>query len=70
MFYVIPDTLLKVLVLTPLSTIFQLLCTIWHTVVLVFNDTFNNVLVIAYNMVTSFMFYAIANIVESGVKHQ
>jgi hypothetical protein len=82
---------------------------------LVFNDTFNNVLVITYNMVTSFismfyvipdtllkvslntnktghhvlrytwhivesvakhqknwvtMFYAITNIVESGIKHQ
>jgi hypothetical protein len=49
----------------------------WWPVLLVFNDTFNNVSGIAYNMVTSFigiklvnMFYAIANIVESGIKHQ
>jgi hypothetical protein len=28
---------------------------IWRTVLLVFNDTFNNVLVITYNMVTSFI---------------
>jgi hypothetical protein len=31
------------LVLTPLSTIFQLWRIIWRSVVLVFNDTFNNV---------------------------
>jgi hypothetical protein len=35
---------------------------------MVFNDTFNNVSGIAYNMVN--MFYAITNIVESGIKHQ
>jgi hypothetical protein len=36
-------------------SLFQLLCIIWRTVLLVFNDTFNNVLVITYNMVTSFI---------------
>jgi hypothetical protein len=88
MFYVIADTLLKVALntniitweieglgeeLTPLSTIFQLWCIIWRTVLLVFNHTFNNVLVIMYNITLLKlvnMFYAIANIVESGVKHQ
>jgi hypothetical protein len=43
----------------------------------VFNATFNNVTGIKFNMVTSFIgiklvniIYAIANIVESGIKHQ
>jgi hypothetical protein len=49
-----------ILVLTPLSTIFQLLCVIWRTVLLLFNDTFNNVLVITYNMVTSFISVKVA----------
>jgi hypothetical protein len=48
MFYVIPDTLLKVLLNTN-KTGHHVIC-----VLLVFNDIFNNASGITYNMVTSF----------------
>jgi hypothetical protein len=51
MFYVIPDILLKVSLNTN-KTGHHVLRYSWQ---LVFNDTFNNVLGIAYNMVTSFI---------------
>jgi hypothetical protein len=51
MFYVVPDTLLKVLLSTNKTGHHVLR----YTVLMVFNDTFNNALVITYNMVTSFI---------------
>jgi hypothetical protein len=60
MFYVIHDTLLKVSLNTnktghhvlPFNNVSGIT---WWPVLLVFNDTFNNVSGIAYNMVTSFI---------------
>jgi hypothetical protein len=54
MLYVIPDTLLKV-VLNTNKTGHHVLRYTWHIVELVFNTTFNNVSGITYNMVTSFI---------------
>jgi hypothetical protein len=56
MFYVIPDTLLKVALNTN-KTGHHVLRYSWPIVesVVMFNDTFNNVSGIAYNMVTSFI---------------
>jgi hypothetical protein len=63
MFYVIPDTLLKVSLNTN-KTGHHILRYTWQIVesvvkhrpvLLVFNNTFNNVSGIAYNMVTSFI---------------
>jgi hypothetical protein len=57
MIYAITDILLKV-AFSPNKTGHQVLRYIWHIierVLLVFNDTFNNVSGRAYNMVTSFI---------------
>jgi hypothetical protein len=58
MLYVIPDTLLKVSLSTN-KTGHHVLHYTWHivesVVLLVFNETFNNVSGIAYNMVTIFI---------------
>jgi hypothetical protein len=53
--HVMPDTLLKVVLNTNKTGHSVLRYTTWWPFLLVFNVTFNNVLGIAYNMVTIFI---------------